>query len=169
MIVAFRPSVCWRRRVLSRLPFTLASSAFLAFLAGTFWAAPLVKSAHTRWRSPACVCGCETADLDLHFLFGRVDSGPLCTAASAPRRAYFRAVKRAFRMHHLDSLYAALRTASPRVRAAFLLGSPASLPHSLRPALSPNLQGSLPAALQSQLPRIWINEFGAWSAQQRSL
>ena len=135
----------------------------------SLWADPLVKSAHNHWRSPACVCGCETADLDLHFLFGRVDSGPLCTAASAPRRAYFRAVKRAFRMHHLDSLYAALRTASPRVRAAFLLGSPASLPHSLRPALSSNLQGSLPAALQSQLPLLWINAFGEWSAQQRPL
>ena len=103
----------------------------------------------------------------LSFTSCLVESGPICTAASLPRQAYFGAVKRTFRMHRLDSLYAALRAASPRVRAVFLLGSPASLPHSFRPALPSNLRGSRPPALQTQLARLWIDAVGEWAAQQR--
>lgn len=118
----FQPSVRWRRRVLFQLPFTDQSSAFLAFLAGTFEAASMmmVRSAQNQ-----PVAARVLVDVDLHFYFGRVASEVSCSEAWPARRHFeggavfgFRFCTRFFVLNPLGV-----------VRCSFC-GSPANLPES---------------------------------------
>ena len=104
--------------------------------------------------------------MDLHFLFGQLPQGPVCSAARVVRGQYFQAVSLAFRRHRLERVYYALPTLPPRHQAAILIGSPAFLPASLRWVMPPDFSGFLPDLLRSELASAWISTLGAWSQSQ---